>query len=50
MIIIIPDIKPGQSENDTSVFMYTPTSGHAVTEINNGTHNHNQAFLTLYNN
>ena len=41
-----PDIKPGQSESDdTYVFMYTPSYGHAVTEINNGTHNHNQAFL-----
>jgi hypothetical protein len=41
-----PDIKPDQYQSrNTYQFLYTPSFGHAITELNNGTHNRNQAFL-----
>ena len=41
-----PDIKSEQYQSsDTYQFLYTPSFGHAITELNSGTHNRNQAFL-----
>jgi len=41
-----PDIKPEQFESeDTYTFQYTPSYGHAISEINNLTHERNDIFL-----
>ena len=41
-----PDMTPNQEESiNIYDFHYTPSFGHAISEINSGTHNRNQTFL-----